>query len=265
MKERAIDGRKPKKYEQTKSMRQSRFVYHTADGIEVPGVTTITNMRKSDALIGWAFNLARNNPGLSSTREYKDDLAQIGKAAHAIVTAHLRGDDPDLGDFTPNEVLAAQPSVEKFLYWREAHKLDILESGDKAFISELYRYGGTPDLYARIDGKITVLDFKTGSSIYDEYFYQVAAYAFAIEEVTGVQIDQTWILGIGRQGKSVLEHIRTREEWQLDFEWFKAMRRVYEVEKERDFRAKRVEWDKEDNIVDLAKLRDKGVLTPTTA
>lgn len=255
------------KREETKAVRQGRTTYYAADGIQIPGVTTITGMRKVEQLTGWAFKVAREYPELTSPYQLKDDIAQIGKAAHAIVTAHIRGEQPDVSDFTPNEVKAAQPSFEKFLRWSEHHKVEILESGDKPFISELYRYGGTPDLYGRVDGKLTVLDFKTGKAIYDEYFYQTAAYAAAIEEVTGVQVDQTWILGIGRAGKTVHEEIRTRDEWLLDFEWFKAMRRVYEVEKQREFVVKKAEWAAEDranNVVDLKAAREKGVLKPKT-
>ena len=255
-----------RKYENTKSLRSPRIIYKNAEGIDVPGVTTITRMRSSEQLVSWAFNLGKSHPELRSTFQYTDDLAQIGKAAHAIVTASLRGEEPDLGDFTPNEVAAAGPSVTKFNAWREQHKVEVLESGDKSYVSEQYQYGGTPDLLARIDGLITILDFKTGKGIYDEMLYQVAAYAHLVEECVGLQVDQTYILQIGRtsaEGEGV--RIRDREDWQLDFEWFRFMREVYRIEKEREFRAKRLESDAEDNIVDLSKLRKKGVLTPTTA
>lgn len=253
--------------ERTKSIRNasSRPQYKTSSGELVPGVTTVTGLRMKDALVQWAFNVGRDNPHLFSIRDYTDDLADIGKCAHAILSAHLKGEEPDLGDFTPNVVKAAQFPVNKYMEWEKGKKIDLIFS-EREFVSDKHRYGGTLDVLARIDGKITVLDFKTGKAIYDEMFYQVAAYAELVVERTDMRVDEIRILQIGRVGaEGFTERVMT--DWSLEFDWFLAARGLYEVEAQMRARVRRDKEIASGKVVDLAALRKRGVLkvaTPAT-
>ena len=213
--------------ERTKSVRKPKPRYITTDGEWVPGVTTVIGLRAKDALVPWAFKIGKENPELSSIREYVDELASIGSAAHEIIGAHLLGADPDLRDFTPATVEAAAIPVSKYREWAKGKDIQIIAS-EKQYVSDRFRFGGTVDVLAKIDGVTTILDFKTGKAIYDEMFYQVAAYAELVAE-TGLRVDAIRILQIGRTGaEGFTERVMT--DWSLEWEWFKAMRAVYQVE-----------------------------------
>ena len=53
---------------------------------------------------------------------------------------------------------------------------------------------GTVDAVAYVNDEFCVVDFKTSSGIWDEYFLQVAAYAEAVAQVHGDAIESAWIL-----------------------------------------------------------------------
>ena len=55
-------------------------------------------------------------------------------------------------------------------------------------MSDEYELGGTADLIATVDGKIEIIDFKTGTKL-KKHNLQVAAY-FMLAQETGIQPDQ---------------------------------------------------------------------------
>lgn len=219
--------------ENVRSIRRAKNTYTLKDGTKIPGVTTVLRLRAKEALVEWAFNLGKDNPQLSSSRAYVDDLAKIGTLTHELIGAHLRNETPDLSDFTPREVEAAQIPYAKYLSWEQGKKIEV-EAIEKVVISERYRYGGSLDVRAKIDGKRTVMDFKTGKAIYPDYFIQTAAYAEAEQEQTGDKIDQCLILQIGRTGEEGFgEGVRT--DWRNEFWQFLALRALYDIERHVEF------------------------------
>jgi hypothetical protein len=214
--------------EQTRSIRRQRPDYRTKSGVKVPGVTTILNLKNKPALVEWAFNLGKNNPSLGSSREYVDDLARIGTCAHEMIAGHLKGEAPDLSDFSPKEVEAAGIPFGKFLAWTRGKSI-VLAASEKVLVSEKHAYGGSLDVLAVIDGKRTVLDFKTGKAIYPEYFLQVAAYAEAEQEMTGEKVDEVRILQVGRTGEEGFTE-QAKSDWRYEFDAFLCLRRLYGIE-----------------------------------
>jgi len=49
-------------------------------------------------------------------------------------------------------------------------------------VSELYKFGGCPDAIGKIDGKLTLVDWKTSNSVYPDMLIQLAAYKQLWEE-----------------------------------------------------------------------------------
>lgn len=214
--------------EATRSIRRQRPDYRTKDGVRVPGVTTVLNLKNKPALVEWAFNLGKNNPGLSSSREYVDDLARIGTACHERIASHLKNKTPDLSDFTGKEIEASAIPFGKFLDWTRGKDIKVVAI-EKMLVSERHHYGGSLDALLDIDGKRTVTDFKTGKAIYPEYFLQVAAYAEAEQEVSGEKVAEVRILQIGRVGEEGFTE-QAKADWRWEFEAFLALRRLYEIE-----------------------------------
>lgn len=168
--------------------------YRAADGEVVPGVTTVLGIIDKPALKTWA-----NEVGLAgySVGKYVDAMAVVGTLAHYMIECDLKGVSPDIADYSANEIDRALVSYHKFVAWREEHDFELILS-EWGLVSEQHRYGGTIDCYCLLDGKYTLLDFKTSKAIYDEMEYQVNGGYKPLAIENGFQVDQTRILQIGR-------------------------------------------------------------------
>jgi len=192
---------------------KAHIQYRLADGTRVPGVTTITGSQlgwNKQTLINWANRIGLE--GVDSNR-YKDDKAEIGTLAHAMVTDWLLGIETDTSDYSKNQIAAAENSALSFFEWARNKKIKPV-SIEVPIVSEKYRYGGTPDIYANIDGQLELIDLKTGSGIYDEMVIQVEAYARLLEEADS-EVQFVRILNIPRiEDETFMERTvgkRTRE------------------------------------------------------
>jgi hypothetical protein len=65
--------------------------------------------------------------------------------------------------------------------------------------SAKYKYAGAMDAVAYRDGKMVALDWKTSNGLYGEYALQVAAYAKALEEMTGEVVSEAWAVRFGKK------------------------------------------------------------------
>jgi len=152
--------------------------YKLTDGTLVPGVTTITGLRNKPALVKWGNNLGLQ--GIDITK-YVDDKAEIGTLAHYLILCHLKNEKPILDDYSKNTIDKAENSFLHFLDWEKSKKIETILC-ERALISENYKFGGTLDWYGKINDVLTLLDFKTGSEIYPEYFYQISGYKILLAE-----------------------------------------------------------------------------------
>jgi len=173
-----------------------RVKYYTKDGELVPGVTTITSvLGKGEGLIYWAWNLGMQGIDF---RKHRDNLADVGSLAHDMILCHLKKATPNTDKYSKDTIVTAGICFDKFIDWSAHHTLEpIIIEPEKGIVSEKYRYGGCPDYYGKIDGKLVLLDFKTAKSIYDDVYYQLAGYMLILEEL-GHKVEECQILRIGR-------------------------------------------------------------------
>jgi len=145
--------------------------YLNEDGKRVPGVTTITGELgwSKRALINWS-----NRIGLDGTAvgKYVDDKASIGTLAHLKVTNQLQGKKTNTDDYSANQIKAAREAVKSFEAWALDVKIEPILI-EEPLVSEKYQYGGTMDIFAKVDGVPTLIDLKTGKGIYEEHLVQV--------------------------------------------------------------------------------------------
>lgn len=93
--------------------------------------------------------------------------------------------------------------------------------------SHEHQYAGAVDAVARFDGKIIVMDWKTGNQIHQEYALQVAAYAKAYEEMhPGQKVNQGWIVRFDKQKKKAAQ-VRIIDDIDETFEAFIAARKLW--------------------------------------
>jgi hypothetical protein len=170
--------------------------YKDKEGMRLPGVTTIVGQElgwNKGVLINWA-----NNKGLEgiSTTAYVDNLADIGHLAHQMVLDHIRGVETDTKDFSLHQISKAENCLSSYEAWAQGKTIEPILMEER-MISEELKFGGTPDCYAKLDGKLTLLDYKTGG-VFDEHLIQVAGGYLILLEENGHKVEGIQLLGIPR-------------------------------------------------------------------
>ena len=213
-----------------KTYTKAHTVYKTADGKRVPGTTTITGLLNKPYLVRWA-----NDLGLEGidTAKYVDEAAKIGTLAHAMVQAHLQTDQLDMDQYSKVQIDLAENALISFFEWKNRHEIEVIRC-ETPMVSEALKYGGTIDCYCLLNGVPTLLDFKTGKAIYEEYFVQLAAYKNLLEELD-LPVQQCRILRIGRDETEGFEE-RTVTDTRKYFEIFRHLLDVYYLKKELGWR-----------------------------
>ena len=178
---------------------------YSVNGKQVFGVTSISGILDKPGLKYWAVNqaidflLANIEPGkaldeieiknlLENARiahtQTKNKAADIGTLVHSWVSSYISA-------ITKKETPPKRPvnkemknAIEGFFKWAKESKLKIIKSEQKIYHMK-YRYAGTLDLEGIVDGKRTVIDIKTGGTLYPEAFLQASAYLKAREQETG--------------------------------------------------------------------------------
>jgi len=190
---------------------EAHIRYHLADGTLVPGVTTIVDVLNKPVLVPWA-----NKMGLKGidAMKYRDEAAAIGTLAHEMIACRLLGKEPDLSDWSPNQIEKATNALNKFVLYESEHRLEPMVI-ERPLVSEKYRFGGTPDYLGLRDGVPVVLDLKTGSGIYPDAFIQVAGYRQLVWEAS-YEAEAVYILRVGRDSSLSWEEQRVGN---LDIYW----------------------------------------------
>jgi hypothetical protein len=157
-----------------------RAGYFTKDKTKVPGVTTVIAQLgwNKQQLMWWA-----NQEGLAgrSHRDTADKAASAGTCGHYLVDCEIHGIKPDTSQFQPEILEKGETAYLNFLQWRENFKLEVVTT-EIQLVSEIYRFGGTPDCIAKVNGKLALLDWKTGNSVYADHKIQLPSYRQLWEE-----------------------------------------------------------------------------------
>ncbi len=202
---------------------KAHTIYKNKEGKRVPGTTTITGQLNKPALISWANKMGLNG---IDTSKYVSDKADIGSLAHAMITDKLIGKPTITDDYSKNQISAAENAVLSYYEWEKSHKVEVVFV-EKPLVSDIYEFGGTADIYAKVDGVLELIDLKTGSGIYSEHFYQVSAYVQLLRE-HGYPVERARILNIPRaEDESFQERIIPK--LQDQFNVFKNLRSLYQA------------------------------------
>lgn len=200
-----------------------RITYRTADGEQVPSVTTICALRAKPLLIPWA-----NRLGLAGTdsKAVAQDAADIGTLTHKFIVDGLRGRETGTGTYSENQISLSKSCLSRFQGWARQHTIEPVLT-ESAMVSERYKYGGTVDLFADIDDRRTLLDIKTGR-IWPDHIVQIAAYRQLLTE-NGHTVDAVCILSLRDNFTEIPFHENTLDK---HFEIFLSLLKVYRTEKE---------------------------------
>jgi len=167
--------------------------YFNAKRVRLPGVTTLVGLIDKPFLAPAANRLGLQ--GVDSVVLWKE-MAVIGRCVHEMLNADLINAKPALEDYTARQIDKAENGFIKFLEWKKRHTIEpiLLE---EPLVSEKYQFGGTMDIYGKIDGRLELIDAKSGSGIWPEMWFQVAGYYLLLQE-NGFPVAARRILNIGR-------------------------------------------------------------------
>ena len=177
-------------------------IYKNKEGVTVSGVTSVIGQLAKPALAPAANKLGLQ--GIDSTKHWKE-LAEIGSLAHAMILAELKGEKLDTSDYSPNQLDKATNSMLSYLEWAKGHKVEpiLLET---PLVSEEFQFGGTLDFFGILDGKTTLVDYKTGR-IWFEHYLQMCAYRWLLIEKGYLAPEQIIILGIPRDENDKFQEV----------------------------------------------------------
>lgn len=174
------------------------------------GVTTALGIIAKPYLVYWAANMAGDYvkanlvPGQQldeieiqtlvdgakkAHNSRKEGAGAAGTYIHNWIEAFVRGEKPAF----PYNARLKEVCQDFISFWKE-HK-PVVVAAEQMLCSPKYNLAGTPDMICRVNGKLTIMDWKTGSGIYPEMFMQMAAYAIMYEEEHPEQkVEQLWVV-----------------------------------------------------------------------
>lgn len=150
------------------------------DGAEIPSVSRVMEPLKASSYAGISEKtLAR--------------AADKGSSVHNSIENWLKFGIDDI----PEE---HRPYFDGFLEWWNEYQPEVIASEVKTY-HKLMRYGGTIDLLAFVEGKLTLIDFKTTYKVLEKSCgVQLEAYAQALAS-HGIAVEAKHILHLKKDGK----------------------------------------------------------------
>jgi hypothetical protein len=138
-----------------------------------------------------------------ASTDIRDNAGGIGTIAHGMAERFFNewisfGKPPeDIRIFAPNNCNPASiASARAFQKWTE--KNNIIPIVSEIIVGHDDYSAGQVDLIVYINGKLTLCDIKTSNGIDESYRYQVAAYKYMWEYMTGIKIESCKILHLSK-------------------------------------------------------------------
>jgi len=205
-------------------------IYTLISGEKFPSVTTVLAMKdKSGPLMGWAVKMMTEcaiekiiastetlskdyvvgiiNDAKKEYRRRQDTALDIGSKVHHAIEGFTKASCSSEG-LKIVQSLPEYPQIEKpfgaFLKWYNEHSFSLIE-GERIVYNKEHRYAGQLDAIALVNSKVTLVDYKSSTSMREEYLWQVAAYSKAYEQNTNFKID--------RHGCLRLDKVTGEPEW----------------------------------------------------
>lgn len=161
-------------------------IYLLKDGTQVPGITTVLASLgwKTDGIKWWAWKLGKKGINLMDASKEATDAGTI---AHYLIECDIKRMKPDIDkEFAVIE--SREETLKKadmaYFNFREWKKMVNFRGylTEQVCISEKYKFGTRIDCLGFIRDKLSVLDWKAASGIYEDHLIQLAASKHIWEE-----------------------------------------------------------------------------------
>jgi hypothetical protein len=214
-----------------------------------PSVTTITSLAdfgKSAALQSWAVRMCLEvcrqrilpdqihgskfleeafRDAAANYRNVRDKAADVGTLAHGALERYFT--EPDAAPPLAGTPIRAR--YDEALNWFKQYVIEPIGSEVKVY-SKKHKYCGILDNIARVNGVVSLIDYKAAKTIRKPYEMQVAGYIGAYEEEhPEIRVEQAWILQIGED--RTIPYRYGRDKIKESYEAFLCLRKLYEWER----------------------------------
>lgn len=180
-------------------------VYKKADGTVVDSVTTVLAANlgwSTEALLGWTRSQLKR--GLDPLRT-RDKAGESGTVAHGLIEQALTGNEFNIFEYPADSVTLAQEAFSGWEAFAAIHDIEVVHC-EIPIVHEDLCYGGTIDLIAKIDGVLTLMDFKTSNSLHVSHKIQLSAYSKLYEYQFDTVPEQSQILHLSKRDGSYALH-----------------------------------------------------------
>lgn len=200
--------------------------YYNKGKEEVPSVTTIMKVLNKPAIAGWANYLGWKRQSYEKVLEEK---AAHGTFIHEMFHEFMFKEGKE---FKVNQETLEMMKIYLNNFKNFLNKYNIKPIwGEKSYSADTY--GGTIDLLCEIDGKLTILDFKTSKKFYSSHFIQLGAY-IQLLDYNGIQVEQVGIVQIS--DNEIKLKLKQRDEMDIYVDLFNSLTNtfymVYELNEE---------------------------------
>jgi genome maintenance exonuclease 1 len=173
----------------TRETTESGRKYFTPEGNAYPSITTVLSILSKQAIMEW-----RKRVGEEEANKISRQAATRGTAVHSLAEDYLNNnEDWNKGAMPAN--LASFNDIRPIL---DEH-VDNVWMQEQFLYSDKLKCAGQVDCIAEYDNKLSIIDFKTSRRVKKKeditsYFIQMAFYAAAFYERTGIPIRQGVII-----------------------------------------------------------------------
>jgi len=177
--------------------------YFNEDGVQVPSSTTILKLINKPHLNKWANIMGFKHRKIEDILERSSD---IGTTVHALIEKFVMKRDYIYSPTKHHSKDLIMTYLDPFITWFNKNDVEAFDMEIK-MVSK--RYGGTIDFYGKLNGKHTILDFKTSKAFHPSMFLQLGSYVQMMES-KGNKVEQVAILRVNPELTAI--KIMTREE-----------------------------------------------------
>lgn len=175
--------------------------YYYVNDKFTPGVTTILS-----ETLPMPYNLRKwiGDMGNYRANEKFEQAGARGSAIHNACEMLLAGQELKLIENFPRK--SDQKAIVGFINWFNDFKPEFEVTDIERVVASQKGFAGTLDLYCQLNGKPTIVDFKTSSGVHDSHKLQITAYQSAFYEMTGILPDRLVLhLNSTKNGYSVYD------------------------------------------------------------
>ena len=169
-------------------------MYANADGVMVPSVTHIINIKSKPALVSMANAIGKYQNW--DIKEFMSKKALLGTQVHKLIELFLKNEleGYEVQEQYPGFVKQSMIRFNNFKKWFEMLEPELIESELQLAGKE---YGGTLDsIFKFKTGQVALIDFKTSRNFSDSHYIQLGGYLQLMKELRPDLYDRIDIAGI---------------------------------------------------------------------